>query len=210
MTSMFLKNTATSVATVFIATSAFALDVGVGASVGGIGAGVGASVGHGSAADVGVGVGAGSVGAGAGASVGGGSVADAGAGASVGGVGAGVGSSGGSNSGGGTTTDNSGTTDSTTAAVSRSVSGDVTRAAASVPITAALGATVMTTDREVVGMIEDVRPSTQGKFVATIRMNVAFGAQPRTIQIKMPMLKSDTDMIRVGFTRSSLLRQIQS
>ncbi|WP_340286618.1 hypothetical protein [Sulfitobacter pontiacus] len=210
MTSMFLKNTATSVATVFIATSAFALDVGVGASVGGIGAGVGASVGHGSAADVGVGVGAGSVGAGAGASVGGGSVADAGAGASVGGVGAGVGSSGGSNSGGGTTTDNSGTTDSTTAAVSRSVSGDVTRAAASVPITAALGATVMTTDREVVGMIEDVRPSTQGKFVATIRMNVAFGAQPRTIQIKMPMLKSDTDMIRVGFTKSGLLRQIQS
>ena len=210
MTSMFLKNAATSVATVFIATSAFALDVGVGASVGGIGAGVGASVGHGSAADVGVGVGAGSVGAGAGASVGGGSVADAGAGASVGGVGAGVGSSGGSNSGGGTTTDNSGTTDSTTAAVSRSVSGDVTRAAASVPITAALGATVMTTDREVVGMIEDVRPSTQGKFVATIRMNVAFGAQPRTIQIKMPMLKSDTDMIRVGFTKSGLLRQIQS
>ncbi|HCT32359.1 MAG TPA: hypothetical protein DF966_04270, partial [Sulfitobacter sp.] len=108
------------------------------------------------------------------------------------------------------TTDNSGTTDSTTAAVSRSVSGDVTRAAASVPITAALGATVMTTDREVVGMIEDVRPSTQGKFVATIRMNVAFGAQPRTIQIKMPMLKSDTDMIRVGFTKSGLLRQIQS
>ncbi|GLO78571.1 hypothetical protein [Sulfitobacter pontiacus] len=210
MTSMFLKNAATSVATVFIATSAFALDVGVGASVGGIGAGVGASVGHGSAADVGVGAGAGSVGAGAGASVGGGSVADAGAGASVGGVGAGVGSSGGSNSGGGTTTDNSGTTDSTTAAVSRSVSGDVTRAAASVPITAALGATVMTTDREVVGMIEDVRPSTQGKFVATIRMNVAFGAQPRTIQIKMPMLKSDTDMIRVGFTKSGLLRQIQS
>ena len=203
MTSMFLKNAATSVATVFIATSAFALDVGVGASVGGIGAGVGASVGHGSAADVGVGVGAGSVGAGAGASVGGGSVADAGAGVSVG-------STGGSNSGGGTTTDNSGTTDSTTAAVSRSVSGDVTRAAASVPITAALGATVMTTDREVVGMIEDVRPSTQGKFVATIRMNVAFGAQPRTIQIKMPMLKSDTDMIRVGFTKSGLLRQIQS
>jgi len=68
----------------------------------------------------------------------------------------------------------------------------------------------MTTDREVVGMIEDVRPSTQGKFVATIRMNVAFGAQPRTIQIKMPMLKSDTDMIRVGFTKSGLLRQIQS
>jgi hypothetical protein len=220
MTSMFLKNAATSVATVFIATSAFALDVGVGASVGGIGAGVGASVGHGSAADVGVGVGAGSVGVGAGASVGGGSVADAGAGASVGGVGAGVGASvgggsvagvgvgvgstGGSNSGGGTTTD------STTAAVSRSVSGDVSRAAASVPITAALGATVMTTDREVVGMIEDVRPSTQGKFVATIRMNVAFGAQPRTIQIKMPMLKSDTDMIRVGFTKSGLLRQIQS
>jgi hypothetical protein len=220
MTSMFLINAATSVATVFIATSAFALDVGVGASVGGIGAGVGASVGHGSAADVGVGVGAGSVGVGAGASVGGGSVADAGAGASVGGVGAGVGASvgggsvagvgvgvgstGGSNSGGGTTTD------STTAAVSRSVSGDVSRAAASVPITAALGATVMTTDREVVGMIEDVRPSTQGKFVATIRMNVAFGAQPRTIQIKMPMLKSDTDMIRVGFTKSGLLRQIQS
>ncbi|KAJ31408.1 hypothetical protein [Sulfitobacter pontiacus] len=220
MTSMFLKNAATSVATVFIATSAFALDVGVGASVGGIGAGVGASVGHGSAADVGVGVGAGSVGAGAGASVGGGSVADAGAGASVGGVGAGVGASvggdsvagvgvgvgstGGFNSGGGTTTD------STTAAVSRSVSGDVSRAAASVPITAALGATVMTTDREVVGMIEDVRPSSQGKFVATIRMNVAFGAQPRTIQIKMPMLKSDTDMIRVGFTKSGLLRQIQS
>ena len=203
MTSMFLKNAATSVATVFIATSAFALDVGVGASVGGIGAGVGASAGHGSAADVGVGVGAGSVGAGAGASVGGGSVADAGAGVSVG-------STGGSNSGGGTTTDNSGTTGSATAAVSRSVSGDVTRAAASVPITAALGATVMTTDREVVGMIEDVRPSTQGKFVATIRMNVAFGAQPRTIQIKMPMLKSDTDMIRVGFTKSGLLRQIQS
>lgn len=122
----------------------------------------------------------------------------------------GVGSTGGSNSGGGTTTDNSGTTGSATAAVSRSVSGDVTRAAASVPITAALGATVMTTDREVVGMIEDVRPSTQGKFVATIRMNVAFGAQPRTIQIKMPMLKSDTDMIRVGFTKSGLLRQIQS
>ena len=188
MTSMFLKNAATSVATVFIATSAFALDVGVGASVGGIGAGVGASVGHGSAAGVG-------------ASVGGGSVA---------GVGVGAGSTGGSNSGGGTTTDNSGTTGSTTAAVSRSVSGDVTRAAASVPITAALGATVMTTDREVVGMIEDVRPSTQGKFVATIRMNVAFGAQPRTIQIKMPMLKSDTDMIRVGFTKSGLLRQIQS
>ena len=226
MTSMFLKNAATSVATVFIATSAFALDVGVGASVGGIGAGVGASVGHGSAADVGVGVGAGSVGVGAGASVGGGSVADAGVGASVGGVGAGVGASvgggsvagvgvgvgstGGSNSGGGTTTDDSGTTGSTTAAVSRSVSGDVTRAAASVPITAALGVTVMTTDREVVGMIEDVRPSTQGKFVATIRMNVAFGAQPRTIQIKMPMLKSDTDMIRVGFTKSGLLRQIQS
>ena len=212
MTSMFLKNAATSVATVFIATSAFALDVGVGASVGGIGAGVGASAGHGSAADVGVGVGAGSVGAGAGASVGG---VGAGVGASVGGgsvagVGVGVGSTGGSNSGGGTTTDNSGTTDSTTAAVSRSVSGDVTRAAASVPITAALGATVMTTDREVVGMIEDVRPSTQGKFVATIRMNVAFGAQPRTIQIKMPMLKSDTDMIRVGFTKSGLLRQIQS
>ena len=212
MTSMFLKNAATSVATVFIATSAFALDVGVGASVGGIGAGVGASVGHGSAADVGVGVGAGSVGAGAGASVGG---VGAGVGASVGGgsvagVGVGVGSTGGSNSGGGTTTDDSGTTGSTTAAVSRSVSGDVTRAAASVPITAALGATVMTTDREVVGMIEDVRPSTQGKFVATIRMNVAFGAQPRTIQIKMPMLKSDTDMIRVGFTKSGLLRQIQS
>ena len=212
MTSMFLKNAATSVATVFIATSAFALDVGVGASVGGIGAGVGASVGHGSAADVGVGVGAGSVGAGAGASVGG---VGAGVGASVGGgsvagVGVGVGSTGGSNSGGGTTTDSSGTTSSTTAAVSRSVSGDVTRAAASVPITAALGATVMTTDREVVGMIEDVRPSTQGKFVATIRMNVAFGAQPRTIQIKMPMLKSDTDMIRVGFTKSGLLRQIQS
>ncbi|MEP1730527.1 MAG: hypothetical protein ABJJ54_10365 [Sulfitobacter pontiacus] len=212
MTSMFLKNAATSVATVFIATSALALDVGVGASVGGIGAGVGASAGHGSAADVGVGVGAGSVGAGAGASVGG---VGAGVGASVGGgsvagVGVGVGSTGGSNSGGGTTTDNSGTTDSTTAAVSRSVSGDVTRAAASVPITAALGATVMTTDREVVGMIEDVRPSTQGKFVATIRMNVAFGAQPRTIQIKMPMLKSDTDMIRVGFTKSGLLRQIQS
>ena len=217
MTSMFLKNAAASVATVFIATSAFALDVGVGASVGGIGAGVGASVGHGSAADVGVGVGAGSVGSGAGASVGGGSVADAGAGVgasvgggSVAGVGVGVGSTGGSNSGGGTTTDNSGTTGSATAAVSRSVSGDVTRAAASVPITAALGATVMTTDREVVGMIEDVRPSTQGKFVATIRMNVAFGAQPRTIQIKMPMLKSDTDMIRVGFTKSGLLRQIQS
>ena len=212
MTSMFLKNAATSVATVFIATSAFALDVGVGASVGGIGAGVGASVGHGSAADVGVGVGAGSVGAGAGASVGG---VGAGVGASVGGgsvagVGVGVGSTGGSNSGGGTTTDDSGTTGSATAAVSRSVSGDVTRAAASVPITAALGATVMTTDREVVGMIEDVRPSTQGKFVATIRMNVAFGAQPRTIQIKMPMLKSDTDMIRVGFTKSGLLRQIQS
>ena len=212
MTSMFLKNAATSVATVFIATSAFALDVGVGASVGGIGAGVGASVGHGSAADVGVGVGAGSVGAGAGASVGG---VGAGVGASVGGgsvagVGVGVGSTGGSNSGGGTTTDDSGTTGSTTAAVSRSVSGDVSRAAASVPITAALGATVMTTDREVVGMIEDVRPSTQGKFVATIRMNVAFGAQPRTIQIKMPMLKSDTDMIRVGFTKSGLLRQIQS
>ena len=212
MTSMFLKNAATSVATVFIATSAFALDVGVGASVGGIGAGVGASVGHGSAADVGVGVGAGSVGAGAGASVGG---VGAGVGASVGGgsvagVGVGVGSTGGSNSGGGTTTDKSGTTGSATAAVSRSVSGDVTRAAASVPITAALGATVMTTDREVVGMIEDVRPSTQGKFVATIRMNVAFGAQPRTIQIKMPMLKSDTDMIRVGFTKSGLLRQIQS
>ena len=212
MTSMFLKNAATSVATVFIATSAFALDVGVGASVGGIGAGVGASVGHGSAADVGVGVGAGSVGAGAGASVGG---VGAGVGASVGGgsvagVGVGVGSTGGSNSGGGTTTDDSGTTSSATAAVSRSVSGDVTRAAASVPITAALGATVMTTDREVVGMIEDVRPSTQGKFVATIRMNVAFGAQPRTIQIKMPMLKSDTDMIRVGFTKSGLLRQIQS
>ncbi len=212
MTSMFLKNAATSVATVFIATSAFALDVGVGASVGGIGAGVGASVGHGSAADVGVGVGAGSVGAGAGASVGG---VGAGVGASVGGgsvagVGVGVGSTGGSNSGGGTTTDDSGTTGSTTAAVSRSVSGDVTRAAASVPITAALGVTVMTTDREVVGMIEDVRPSTQGKFVATIRMNVAFGAQPRTIQIKMPMLKSDTDMIRVGFTKSGLLRQIQS
>ncbi|WP_289081047.1 hypothetical protein [uncultured Sulfitobacter sp.] len=212
MTSMFLKNAATSVATVFIATSAFALDVGVGASVGGIGAGVGASVGHGSAADVGVGVGAGSVGAGAGASVGG---VGAGVGASVGGgsvagVGVGVGSTGGSNSGGGTTTDDSGTTGSATAAVSRSVSGDVSRAAASVPITAALGATVMTTDREVVGMIEDVRPSTQGKFVATIRMNVAFGAQPRTIQIKMPMLKSDTDMIRVGFTKSGLLRQIQS
>lgn len=212
MTSMFLKNAATSVATVFIATSAFALDVGVGASVGGIGAGVGASAGHGSAADVGVGVGAGSVGAGAGASVGG---VGAGVGASVGGgsvagVGVGVGSTGGSNSGGGTTTDSSGTTSSTTAAVSRSVSGDVTRAAASVPITAALGATVMTTDREVVGMIEDVRPSTQGKFVATIRMNVAFGAQPRTMQIKMPMLKSDTDMIRVGFTKSGLLRQIQS
>ena len=212
MTSMFLKNAATSVATVFIATSAFALDVGVGASVGGIGAGVGASVGHGSAADVGVGVGAGSVGAGAGASVGG---VGAGVGASVGGgsvagVGVGVGSTGGSNSGGGTTTDDSGTTGSATAAVSRSVSGDVTRAAASVPITAALGVTVMTTDREVVGMIEDVRPSTQGKFVATIRMNVAFGAQPRTIQIKMPMLKSDTDMIRVGFTKSGLLRQIQS
>ena len=212
MTSMFLKNAATSVATVFIATSAFALDVGVGASVGGIGAGVGASVGHGSAADVGVGVGAGSVGAGAGASVGG---VGAGVGASVGGgsvagVGVGVGSTGGSNSGGGTTTDDSGTTSSATAAVSRSVSGDVTRAAASVPITAALGVTVMTTDREVVGMIEDVRPSTQGKFVATIRMNVAFGAQPRTIQIKMPMLKSDTDMIRVGFTKSGLLRQIQS
>lgn len=212
MTSMFLKNAATSVATVFIATSAFALDVGVGASVGGIGAGVGASVGHGSAADVGVGVGAGSVGAGAGASVGG---VGAGVGASVGGgsvagVGVGVGSTGGANSGGGTTTDDSGTTGSATAAVSRSVSGDVSRAAASVPITAALGATVMTTDREVVGMIEDVRPSTQGKFVATIRMNVAFGAQPRTIQIKMPMLKSDTDMIRVGFTKSGLLRQIQS
>ena len=212
MTSMFLKNAATSVATVFIATSAFALDVGVGASVGGIGAGVGASVGHGSAADVGVGVGAGSVGAGAGASVGG---VGAGVGASVGGgsvagVGVGVGSTGGSNSGGGTTTDDSGTTGSATAAVSRSVSGDVSRAAASVPITAALGVTVMTTDREVVGMIEDVRPSTQGKFVATIRMNVAFGAQPRTIQIKMPMLKSDTDMIRVGFTKSGLLRQIQS
>ena len=141
------------------------------------------------------------MGAGVGASVGGGSVA---------GVGVGVGSTGGSNSGGGTTTDDSGTTGSTTAAVSRSVSGDVTRAAASVPITAALGVTVMTTDREVVGMIEDVRPSTQGKFVATIRMNVAFGAQPRTIQIKMPMLKSDTDMIRVGFTKSGLLRQIQS
>ena len=212
MTSMFLKNAATSVATVFIATSAFALDVGVGASVGGIGAGVGASAGHGSAADVGVGVGAGSVGAGAGASVGG---VGAGVGASVGGgsvagVGVGVGSTGGSNSGGGTTTDDSGMTGSATAAVSRSVSGDVSRAAASVPITAALGATVMTTDREVVGMIEDVRPSTQGKFVATIRMNVAFGAQPRTIQIKMPMLKSDTDMIRVGFTKSGLLRQIQS
>ena len=157
-------------------------------------------------------MGAGSVGAGAGASVGG---VGAGVGASVGGgsvagVGVGVGSTGGSNSGGGTTTDDSGTTGSTTAAVSRSVSGDVSRAAASVPITAALGATVMTTDREVVGMIEDVRPSTQGKFVATIRMNVAFGAQPRTIQIKMPMLKSDTDMIRVGFTKSGLLRQIQS
>ena len=96
MTSIFLKSTAASVATVFIATSAFALDVGVGASVGGVGVGAGASVGHGSVADAGVGASVGGVGAGAGASVGGDSVAGVGAGVSVGNTG---GSSGGGSSG---------------------------------------------------------------------------------------------------------------
>ena len=68
----------------------------------------------------------------------------------------------------------------------------------------------MTSDRQVVGMIEDVRPASQGKFVATIRMNVAFGASPRTIQIHMPVPKRATGNIRLGFTKSGLLRQIQS
>lgn len=190
MTSKFLKNTATSVATVFIATSAFALDVGVGIGVGSVGVGAGASVGHGSVAGAGVGASVGGVGAGAGASVGGGST------------------------GGGSTGNDSGTTGSVTGTATASGSNNLGRSsnapsASAVSIQAALGATVMTADRQVVGMIEDVRPSSQGKFVATVRMNAAFGATPRTIQINMQMPKKETNRIRIGLTKSNLLRQIQ-
>jgi hypothetical protein len=142
-------------------------------------------------------------------------------GGSSGGGSTGGGSTGGGSTGDGATAGNGGTTGgatggtnggtTTASAGSQSTGGGAAGLSAStVPIQVALGATVVTSDRQVVGMIEDVRPATQGKFVATIRMNVAFGAGPRTIQINMPVPKSATDSIRLGFTKSGLLRQIQS
>lgn len=211
MMSKYLKTTTASIATVFVATSALALDLGVGASVGGIGVGVGASVGHGSVADAGVGVGVGGTGAGVGASVGGGSVASVGAG--VGGTGgSGSGTNGGTvTDGGGTVADNGGTTGTPTDMPNtrRTARDNATVPAGILPIRSALGATVITSDRHVVGMIEDVRPSSQGKFVATIRMNVAFGADRPTIQINLPAPKKETDSIRLGYTKSGLMQQLQ-
>ena len=194
-----------SVASLLLATSVHALDVGVGASVGGVDVGVGASVGHGSAASVGAGasVGGGSgASVGAGASIGGGSTASAGV--SVGGSGTG---SGGTGAGGSTQV--TPTAAAATGAMSNAAaSGTQARVKSIVSINDFLGATVVTSDREVVGMVEKIRAGGNGNFLATVRMNAAFGAPKSTIQLSLKGPKGDPDMIRIGLTKVSLLTRI--
>lgn len=71
-----------------------------------------------------------------------------------------------------------------------------------------VGATILTSDRQVVGMVEAVHPASIGKFVATIRMNAAFGANAPVIQLTMQLPEGRTDRIRIGFTKRALLARI--
>ena len=206
MTNM-IKIMSGSVASLLLATYVHALDVGVGASVGGVDVGVGASVGYGPAASVGAGASVGGrsgVSAGADALVGGGSTASAGAGVSVGGSGTG---SGGTDAGGSTQATT--TAAAATGAMSNAAaSGTQARVKSIVSINDFLGATVVTADSEVVGMVEKIRAGGNGNFVATVRMNAGFGAPKSTIQLSLKAPKGDPDMIRIGLTKVSLLTRI--
>jgi len=87
-------------------------------------------------------------------------------------------------------------------------SGTQARVKSIVSINDFLGATVVTSDREVVGMVEKIRAGGNGNFLATVRMNAAFGAPKSTIQLSLKGPKGDPDMIRIGFTKVSLLTRI--
>lgn len=194
-----------SVTSLLLASSVHALDVSVGADVAGIGVDAGVSVGHGSVAAAGVG-----------ATFGGdntsGSGTTADVGASIGGS-----SGGGSGSGSGSGSGVAGSVNTAAAVGARAGKMPETAAFSSqarlkpqTSIDNFLGATIMTSDREVVGMIEKVRGGADGKMIATVRMNAAFGANGRTIQLRLQAPGKDPDLIRLGFTKTSLLARINS
>ena len=208
-----------SVTSLLLASSVHALDVSVGADVAGIGVDAGVSVGHGSvaAADVGATFGGDNTsGSGATADVG----ASIGGSSSGSGATANAGASGGSSGGGTGSGSGTGVTGSVnTAAAVGASAGTMSETAAfssqarlkpQTSIDDFLGATIMTSDREVVGMIEKVRGGADGKIIATVRMNAAFGANGRTIQLRLQAPEKDPDLIRLGFTKTSLLARINS
>ncbi len=192
----------TAAAIMLASTSAQALDIGIGG-------------GHGISADVGVSIGGGSgVSADVSANVGGSDGLGADVNASVGGshgVNADVGVNSGSNDVGGTTTSpNVGTpTSATTQSRQMTSRSPATTSISKVKLTDMLGATVLTSDRKVVGMVENVSEGPNGTVDSVIRMNVAFGAERPTLRLRTERPTRDTGKLQLGYTRARLLSQIK-
>lgn len=181
-------------AMMFASTSVRALDVGIGKG-GGVSADVGVSVGgsRGIGADVGT-----SVGATDGVNV------DVSVGAGTTGSGSGTGTGAGTGSGLGT-----GTQTAASAQGRSSTHGSPTTSVSRVNLADMLGATVLTSDRKVVGMVENVTEGPNGMIDTVIRMNVAFGANRPTVRLRTTRPMRDSDRLQLGYTQAWLLSQIK-
>ncbi|MCR8826751.1 hypothetical protein [Pseudosulfitobacter koreensis] len=195
----------------FANTSAQALDVGIG-NGGGVSADVGVGIG-GVSADVGVSVGgSGGIGADVGASVGGTDGVNADVSVEVGSTGSGSGTGSGTGTGTGAGTGSgmgTGTQTATSSQGRSSTNGSPMISVSRVNLADMLGATVLTSDRKVVGMVENVTEGPNGTIDTVIRMNVAFGANRPTVRLRTTRPMRDSDRLQLGYTQAWLLSQIK-
>ena len=170
----------------------------VGGAVGGVGAaaGVGAGTsGSGTGVGAGVGAGVGGTGVGVGAGVG---VSDSGVGAGVG-VGVGTNSTSGS-TGSGT---NSGST--ANAATSTGTPSGALSTRSAMPDLA--GVVLMSSDRQVLGIVQSARPDPQGVRV-DVQLNNQLGIGKATTQLILPSPNPQSGQIRLRKSMSNLVRLI--
>ncbi len=178
----------------------------VGGAVGGVGAAAGVGAGSsdaGTGVGAGVGVGVGGTGVGVGAGVG---VSGSGVGA---GVGAGVGTNSasdstgsGTNSGSGSTSNSGSTANATT---STGTSGGALSTRSAMPDLA--GVVLMSSDRQVLGIVQSARPDSQGVRV-DVQLNNQLGIGKATTQLILPSPNPRSGQIRLRKSMSNLVRLI--
>ena len=84
--------------------------------------------------------------------------------------------------------------------------GNPTRIAKIARLDALVGATVMSSDRKMIGMVEDVAEAPNNKIDVTIRLNAALRAPVPTVTVQMKMPDKNPKSMRLDFNAERFLK----